>query len=628
MKRTLLIMVLLLGYAGINPGMVHAQQPLPGSPWYTVVYQPETDSLRWINALGDKASMPRPTLNNEAQYLDMRISPDGQTLVMTAQLNSGLEAIGIYNLAAGVFVQTHIAQPGETISLGGCHIFTVGSEFFAVGFSGGDFANPTWRVILFDSEDGDVATFIDHTHPDAPDLPLSVPLVQVVDNAYVQIQAFVHIHMIPQDVGGASEWPAYAWRAFSNPDPLNPVIVESPYTSAEMDILSTDGRVAVAYTDEVYASADPNGMLPNFNAVGWSWNAPAGEDASMTTVHADSSRYHLVPRWANGGEWLLFLSDDATGNRYWNIVLANGTPDDNSFIPLSPEIEQVYGLTDGYLLVNADDMLIYSNGFNPNTAPDLVHLTAASEIVYVTPIGAAFELEVIAGATTNNPQQIVITPAVPAQPQQPTPQPVVDCSLAPPQRVSIGSGAQVVPSVGGLNLRAEPNGAILLTMTGGDTLDVIGGPICDDGLYWWQINRVGTVGWVAEATANGYFIEPYDGLSPVPSVTEAIPQPEPPTEEPAFVCEGAPDTRLAIGVQALFITNQSPRNIPNGDPFFNRAFMSGTRVRVDAGPRCDGGQIWWQVSGFGRNTATDEATAINGGWVAETTTSGQYRMGP
>ena len=609
-RQILIVIAVLLSFAIGN--MIKAQQPLPGTPWYVVVYQPETDSLHWINPGGEQASMPRPKLNDEVQYLDMRIAPDGQTLVMTAQLDNGLQALGIYNLATGVFVQTHIAQPGETINLGGRHIFTAKSDFFAVGISGGDFTNPIWRVVLLDSEDGDVATFIDHTYPEAPDLPLSVPSVQVVDSA------FVHFHMIPQGVGGASEWPAYAWRAFFNPGPLNPYILESPYTQAEMDRLPNDGRVAVAYTDEVYASAAPNGMLPNFNAVGW--NTPDSEDASMTTVHADSSRYHLAARWTHGGQWLLFLSDDATGNRYWNIVLANGTPDDNSFIALSPEIEQVYGLTNGYLLVNDSNMLIYSDGFNPNTAPGLVQLTAASEIVYVTPIGAAFQLEAIANATTNNSRQIFITPSVPAQPQQPTLQSVLDCSLAPPQRVSIGSGARVVPSVGGLNLRTEPNQSILLTMMGGDTLDVIGGPICDEGLFWWQISHSGTVGWVAEATANGYFIEPYEGSPPS--------APDVPTEEPAFVCEGARETRLTVGVQALFIANQGPRTSPNGDAIADRAFMSGTRARVDAGPQCVGGQIWWQVSGFGRNTATDQATDINGAWVAETTTSGQYRMGP
>jgi len=620
MKRTLIMMLLLLlGYAGINPGMVHAQQPLHGTPWYVMAYQPETDSLHWINPGGEQASMPRPTLDDEAQHLDMRVSPNGETLVMTAQLNSGLQSLGIYNLATGVFNQTHIAQPGETIHLGDRHIFTEDSQFFAVGLSGGDFANPTWRVILFDTETGDATSFIDHTHPEAPDLPLSAPSVQVLDDV------FVHVQMIPQGVGGAVEWPAYTWRAFSYV-PEAALIVESPYTRAEMDYRSSDGRVAFTYTDNAYASADPSGPMPNFNAVGWT--IPTSDDASVTTVHADSSRYHLAARWALGDTWLLFLSDDASGNRYWSIIEMDGAPGDNGFLPLSPEIEEVYGLIDGYLMVNDSNMLLYSNTFDPNTALPLAQLTAQAEVVYVTPMGIPYTLSAVPGSpAVIPPTPVVITPVAPSTEAPP----VIDCSLAPPQRVVIGSGARVVPSVGGLNLRAEPNGSILLTLTGGDTLDVTGGPICSDGLYWWQVNHAGTIGWVAEATSNGYFIEPYDGPPPAPPAPEAPPvqQPQqPPVEEPTFTCEDAPDTRLSVGVQGLFITNQGPRISPNGVAIADRAFMSGTRARVNAGPQCVNGQIWWQVSGIGRNTATGEATAINDGWVAETTTSGQYRMGP
>jgi hypothetical protein len=122
MKRTLLIMLLLLGYVGADSSVVHAQQPLIGTPWYVMAYQLETDSLHWINADGEQASMSRPTLNDEAQYLDMRVSPNGETLVMTAQLNSGLQALGIYNLVAGERLRTqyrHRRSNGHQWWLGG-----------------------------------------------------------------------------------------------------------------------------------------------------------------------------------------------------------------------------------------------------------------------------------------------------------------------------------------------------------------------------------------------------------------------------------------------------------------------------------------------------------------------------
>lgn len=405
MKRTLFMLILLLlSYAGFNPGMVYAQQPLPGTPWYVMAYQPETDSLHWINHGGEQASMPRPTLDDEAQVLDMRVSPNGETLVMSAQLNSGLQALGIYSLVTGTFVQTHTAEPGEIINLGGRQIFTEGSEFVAVGLYGGDFANPTWRVILFDTEDGDADTYIDHTSLLAPDLPLSSPSVQVVDDY------FVHFQMIPHGVRGASEWPAYAWRAFVNPGPMDPVLLDSPYTYAEMDFRSSDGKVAVTYSDSVYASASLSGTLPNFNAVGWT--APTSDGAGVTTVHADSSRYHLAARWALGDTWLFFLSDDAKGNRYWSSIETDGSPGDNGFLPLSPEIEAVYGLIDGYLMVTDSNMLIYNSTRDPNTGRPLAQLTPETEIVYVTPMGTPYTLSAVPGRPALvTPTPIVITPA-------------------------------------------------------------------------------------------------------------------------------------------------------------------------------------------------------------------------
>lgn len=309
MKRLFsLFPLLLLALVLSSAEAVHAQQPLPPSAWYAVIYQPETDSLRWINADGEQASMPCPTLNNEAQYLDMRLSPDGRTLLLTAQLTSGLQAIGVYNLAAGTFVQTHIAQPGESMHLGGQQIFTADSQYFAVGLSGGDFASPSWRVILFEAQTGAVTAFIDHTHPEAPTLPLSAPSV----------------------------------------------------------------------------------------------------------------------------------------------------------------------------------------------------------LVYVTPIGAAHTLTAVpvSQVTVNPPQNPVIVTPTPVQPQQPV---VVDCSLTLPTRVSIGSNARVVESLNSLNLRGIPNGVILGQLGAGQVFTVIGGPICEAGFYWWQVNAGGQLGWVAEVSQSDYFIEPYAG---------------------------------------------------------------------------------------------------------------------
>lgn len=600
-------------------------QPLPLNPWYAVVYQPESDSLHWISAQGEQASMMRPRLTDEALYRDLRISPDGRTLVIAAQLLNGSDALGIYDLAGNRFLATHQANPGEVIHLGGEQIFTPNSQYFAVGFYFDDFANPAWRVILFDSATGSSTAFIDHNHPDAPPVQLSSPSVQYLDGTYV------HFQMIPRSVGGWHTWPAYAWRVFGF-DPSQPAISESPYTQDSLQVQLLTGRVVMSYADENYVIGPQNGQTPNFNAVGW---GVVANESPMNTVHADGSRYHLFSRWARGGDWIVFLSTDTQENRYWNIALAEGTPGDNSHIPFDPQIEQVYGTSDGYLLIDGQDRLMFSNGFMPNTAQTLAQLSPASDVVYVTPIGVNFMLNGLGGlnngpgnlAPPPGPAVITATPVPPvvAPPAPPAP---ADCSTAPAQRVSIGIQARVIPAVGSLNLRDNPNGSILLALGGGDVFNILGGAICEGGLYWWQVNYFGTIGWVAEGVPGEYFIEPFDGVAPPPPP----PPPPPPAGGGGLVAPGACANtlppRLTIGASATVLDGGlRPYNGPGGELIPLRFYQSGTVVTVNAGPECAGGRYWWLITGQARIGRIGQNFESVQGWVEESG-DGAYFLAP
>jgi hypothetical protein len=617
-RRLLLILLglLLLPFSGGAPLL--AAQPLPASPWYVVVHQQEDDMLRWINAAGEQASMPRPPLPGEAQFVDLRISPNGRYMVMVSDLVNARQGLGIYDLAGGAFVATHIAEPGETINLGGENIFSANSAYFAAGFFSGDFASPAWRVILFAAQTGSATAFIDHTHPQAPQVQLSAPAVQYIDGARV------HFQLIPQSVGGWHTWPAYAWQAFGF-DPAAPLISESPYSRAGVQVQLLTGEVVMTYADENFAAVPANGPVPNFNAIG---SGIVANGTPFTTIHADSTRYHLEARWAKGGDWILFLSDDFQGVRYWNAVLASGTPGSNSHMPFDPQFVEVYGTGDGYVLVNNLHMLLFTNGFMPNTAQTIAQMTASSRVVYVTPIGITFMLDSLGGSfgqpvalvPTSMPPVIVATPVPPVVP----PAAPVDCSLAPPQRVNIGIQARVIPGAGGLNLRQMPNGAILTTLGAGTTFDIIGGPICDGGLYWWQVNRLGTPGWVAEGTASEYFIEAYDGAPPPPPAGggDLVAPPAP------NACAAALAPRLTVGASASVTQSQlRPHNGPGGEIIAQRFYMAGTQVTVNAGPECAGGQYWWLVTGAARIGRIGNRTEQVQGWVTESG-GGSYYLAP
>jgi hypothetical protein len=623
-KKIVLVLCFVLSGLLLTSSMSLAQ-PLPLNVWYAVVYQPETDTLHWIDATGEKASIPRPQLPDESQYLDLRVSPNGRTMVMASQLSSGLQGLGIYDFAAQSFIQVHQAQPGETISIGGENIFSSDSLYFAVGLYSGDFSDPKWRVLLFETQTGNATAFIDHTHPDAPEVQLSAPEVQYLD------AVFVHFQLVPQSVGASHTWPAYAWQSLVF-DPTNPTIIESPYTRANIQIQPLIGKAVMAYTDENFASAPQNGQTPNFNAIGAGMIGNAG---TLTTIHADTSRYHLDARWAKGGEWILFLSEDTQTNRYWNIILAEGTPGNNSHTPFDPQFTDVYGTSDGYLLLNDSKSLFYSNGFMPNTAPIIAQLSPNAEVVYVTPIGVNFTLEQLPGdavvAANPTPNNIVTSVSPPANDNVET---TGDCSTMPSQRVSIGSGARVVPSMENLNVRQTPYGAIVLTLAGGDSFSVIGGPICEGDLYWWQIDYNGTIGWVAEATDNGYFIEPYSG-EPQPPAQDPPPDEEPITDTPepqqppvgsdeeaapeaegnAPGCGRAPSNILSVGGTARVLRDLTPRNGPAGESF-PYIFPEGTTVTIVGGPECAEGQRWWLVTGTAIPLAGGNPSSANF-WVPD-----------
>lgn len=289
-KRSILILLGLVLLVIVMPAYAQA---LPNSVWYTVVYQPETDTLRWINVAGEQTAIARPMLPNEAQYRDMRIAPNGQQMVMVSQLTNGLEAIGIYDFASGVFVQTHQANVGEQINLGGENIFSANSQYFAIGLFSGDFANPAWRVILLETQTGNAMAFIDHSHPDAPDVQLSAPAIQYLDGE------FVHFQLIPQSVGGWHTWPAYAWRAFGF-DPATPAISESPYSRVGVQVLPLTGQALMSFTDENYAVAPQDGQGSNFNAIGRAyWLIAIHLQRFMLMAHA-IIMMHVGQKVANG----------------------------------------------------------------------------------------------------------------------------------------------------------------------------------------------------------------------------------------------------------------------------------------------------------------------------------------
>ncbi len=129
--------------------------------------------------------------------------------------------------------------------------------------------------------------------------------------------------------------------------------------------------------------------------------------------------------------------------------------------------------------------------------------------------------------------------------------------LAP--RLTIGGMGRVTPGNSN-NVRdeAKKTGKLLGQIAGGEVFNVLDGPICADGLNWWQVRYGELQGWTVEAAGKDYWLEPYD-----PSKPEKLT----PTDDFTYEYEGIRfklDPALAASVTAFHLAPVV--DDPNYDP--------------------------------------------------------------
>jgi Tol biopolymer transport system component len=157
----------------------------------------------------------------------------------------------------------------------------------------------------------------------------------------------------------------------------------------------------------------------------------------------------------------------------------------------------------------------------------------------------------------------------------------VTCPSPLPTRFEIGVPGYVNLDIG-LAIRAEPTGegTELARLQFNERFDVIGGPACAGGNYWWLIELdTGAEGWVSEG---------FDYYHITPTSTERARYP---VNFEDTVCPNAPDSLLAIGDQARML---------RGGLFFFRGLgdradrgemdplPADTVVEIIGGPVCEG----------------------------------------
>ncbi|MCU0498582.1 MAG: SH3 domain-containing protein [Anaerolineae bacterium] len=84
------------------------------------------------------------------------------------------------------------------------------------------------------------------------------------------------------------------------------------------------------------------------------------------------------------------------------------------------------------------------------------------------------------------------------------------CPDTPDMRLVIGQEGEVIIGQGANNLRREAttNSDIIKVIGEGERFNVIGGPVCADGVVWWQVEYDGFIGWTAEGEGDTYWLAP------------------------------------------------------------------------------------------------------------------------
>ncbi len=181
-----------------------------------------------------------------------------------------------------------------------------------------------------------------------------------------------------------------------------------------------------------------------------------------------------------------------------------------------------------------------------------------------------------------------------------------NCSNSPRTRLAVGVQARV-PFGNGLPLRirSQPStrvGVIARLPEGAAGIQITGGPVCNNGLRWWQIQISNLAGWVAEGQGNEYFLEPFSANNPPSSGGNT---------NPSGDCSLAPQPRVRLGMTVQISGSETGtvrlRATPSQSGNVLAQLLVGTTgIEIIGGPVCRDTWRWWQVTFHGQT-----------GWISE-----------
>jgi len=644
---TIIALLSIMLFAGLNHQHTLAATPLPASSWYAVTFVRDTNTLHWVSPQGEQGSLQRPKLANEADnpaILRIKISPNGQHMVIVASLNNGNLGIGFYDFVAGQFVQAHEAQPNETLP---------SYSQMPFSFSGGHFAmvlrnNMTgdWRILVFETATGNAVDVLTRT---SPILPTKFP---TITDYYPVLASFnidegmgqnvITIQMVNFDPTQPT-FPSFKW--YHNPVPA---VANAPVVPAAMPFSPFAGHDTLRTTKAtVQTEFNNNQNTPTNNMIG---NVISTQYAvnQLPQAIVQSGSYTLnSPQWLNSGAWIGYRVQNNVQQPHYAVTSAQA----DTSLPLGPNIGAIHSTPDGFVAVNSLDWQLYhATNINFDAfAYQFGNMVFQSNglpfsVIYTTPEGTPFTLSSIPTEAKLN-VEVAGNGGIQAPEQT--------CGGAPAPRLTVNQQARVTFTNGAsLNIRTAPAGDYIMNIAEGTVVNVIGGPSCADNYFWWQIQfqseGINVGGWAAEGDTDDYYLEPYiieladpllieptaqppaqldlDIVAPTVEPTQELQLAPPVQATPEVVtpmplappvvqldCVKSPSSQLQVGMSALSInpgggTLAMRTNL--SDPYPTYQLPADKHMSILDGPQCREGIRMWYV-----------ATNLNNegivGWIAE-----------
>lgn len=606
MKHIIRISMLCLSIFFMS-SLAFAATPLPPSDWYTVAWVESTDTLHWINAQGEQASIPRPTLEGEISQAQTRlqISPNGRWLVIISPLNNGREGIGFFDLENGQFSFVHETQQNEIVTPVRGNPFTKFSNRIALTLK--DNTTNAWRILVFDSATGNA---LHQLTWQSDILPKNLagndawtPSVAHFNYDEGVNSSYVRFLMVPTNNAAPESYPSFVWviPPGQNPEFVNSDNLQMLNPFAGFDILPMSGQRVFAEFDLQFgnpaSASDANSIY-------------TATDESQNLIASEGAGSARLPRWLNNGNWIGYYGTNGAFAPHWTVV----DPVAQMTLPIAPDISDVYHVSDGFLTKHTGMWrLNHVTGLNHEAFAEPIGNTifqpgSAFAVIYTTPPNTAFQLTAVENITTDNNLDVAVNPNVP------------ECPPAPPVRLAVGDSARVTFTDGtSLNVRTAPAGDFIMQVPEGTQATIIEGPVCADGYQWFNLDfGNGTGGWAAEGDPEDYFLEPFEQLdiavqptptpelqiAQVPTATPELQIQQVPTATPELQiavqptattpiiitvnCVDSAPPQLEVGMMAQTIQNDGTlaMRINLEDEFPTYQVPSGVTMQIIDGPKC------------------------------------------